>query len=192
MRIFSILAVLLVCAVAARAEDLSDGVRRARLVVGRHLSDVKLNSVYGTPAFDARGKRVGALFLNFCGNDAAGKPMLMSLTLTPAEGLEGEQDAPRPDNYGHHLKPDLILEAWIPAEEALVTALGQHAADHQPVAPISFACRAEKAHGIIQQIFYWERDGQIHDTVLDARYGTVLSVGHTPWPHRAEVAAQCR
>ena len=183
MRTRLALVLVLAAASVAHAEDLADGVRRARALVARHLSDVKLNSVYGTPAFDARGRRVGALFLNFCGTDAGGHPMLMSLTLTPAEGLEGENDALRPDTYGHHLQAGLSLEAWVQPEEALPTALAQHPAGHEPPAAVSFAYYTERARARVVQVFYWERDGLIHDTVMDARYGTVVSVGHTPAPH---------
>ena len=181
----ALMPVLVLVAIAglARAEDLADGVRRARAIAARHLGDVKLNSVYGTPAFDVRGRRVGALFLNFCGTDAGGHPMLMSLTLTPAEGLEGENDALRPDTYGHHQQPGLSLEAWVQPEEALPTALAQHPAGHEPPAAVSFGYYTDRARKRVVQVFYWERDGMIHDTVVDARYGTVLSVGHTPAPH---------
>lgn len=172
---------------ARAGEDLADGYLRARAVVARHLGDVKLNSVYGTPAFDAHGARIDDVFLNFCGKDAAGNPMLMSLTLTPQETLlgEGDPDNPRPDKYGHHLKPGIALDVWLPCEEAVAIALAQHVGHDPTAGGISLAYFQEKVGGRVLMVLYWRRDQQIHDAVIDARYGDVLSIGHTPWPDAA-------
>jgi hypothetical protein len=165
-------------------EDLADAVARARVIVARHLTDVKLNSVYGTPAFNTTGQRIDDVFLNFCGKDAAGNPMLMSLTLTPAEALEGEgnEDNPRPDTYGHHLRPGIALEAWLPPEEAVLIALAQHAGHEPATGGVSLAYRSDRASGRMIMVFYWRRDQLVHDVVIDARFGEIVSVGHTPWP----------
>lgn len=182
----SLLLVLAALALAASAcaQDLADGCRAARAVVARHLTEPHLNSAYGTPAFDKTGRRIGDVFLNFCGRDAAGNWMLMSLTLHPDGSLSGEddEDNPRPDNYGHHLKPPVELEAWLPPEEAVAGALALHAGHGEP-AEISLAYTFTKEHGgRVIIVLYWEHGEVIHDVVLDARYGEVLSVGETPWP----------
>lgn len=178
------LVALIVLASGAHAQDLAEGCRAARAIVARHLTDVKLISAYGTPAFDPRGRRIDDVFLNFSGRGAQGAWMLYSLTLSPDGSLtgEGSPENPRPDHYQHHTKRPIELEAWLPPEEAVGSALALHAAHGQP-REISLAYTHTKEHGgRIVIVLYWELGGAIHDVTLDARYGDVLGVGETPWP----------
>lgn len=184
--VLAALALVLALRAPAHAQDLADGCRAARVIVARHLTQVQLNSAYGTPAFDRTGRRIGDVFLNFCGRNAAGEWMLMSLTLHPDGMLTGEHDPdnPRPDHYGHHLKLPVELEAWLPPEEAVAAALAQHAGHGEPV-EISLAYTHTKEHGgRVVIVLYWLLGGVIHDVMLDARYGEVLEVGETPWPEQ--------
>lgn len=179
--------------VMVRASTLASSVARATAVVARHLGSVQLNSVYGTPLFEAGGRRIDEAFLNFTGQDAAGRWMLMSLRLAPDGTLSGEDDEenPRPDNYGHHEKPGLDVAAWTAPEAAVVTAVGLHPVDHAPLEGISFAYTTSKEHqGRAVMVFYWLRDKVIHDVILDAKYGDVLGVGETAWPNRGRRGAR--
>ncbi len=171
-------------AALAAGGDLADGYLRARRVVAAHLSEVKLNSVYGTPAFDEKGRRVDDLFLNFTGRDAKGRPMLMSLTLAPDGALTGEHEAdnPRLDRFGHHAKPGLELDAWFPPEEAVAIAIASHPG-HPPTQGISLAYHNSTEFGNrVVMVLYWVHEGRVRDVVLDARYGRVLEVGDQPAP----------
>ncbi|MBI3890030.1 MAG: hypothetical protein HY303_00715 [Candidatus Wallbacteria bacterium] len=136
----AVLAVAVAWAPQAQAHDLADGYLRARAIVARHLEHAKLNSAYGTPAFDETGRRIGDIFLNFTGQDSQGRWMLMSLTLAPGGSLQGETDPdnPREDRWGHHEKPPVELDAWLPPEEAVATAINLQPG-HAPTAGISLA-----------------------------------------------------
>lgn len=184
VRSTAVLLVWLLSASPVLAHDLADGFRRARAIVGRHLKNVKLNSVYGTPAFDASGRRTGDIFLNFSGQGTQEKWMLMSLTLTTAGALTGEQEAdnPREDRWGHHEKPGLELDQWLPPEEAVAMALKLHPG-HEPTGGISLAYHVSAEHlGRFVMVLYWELRGEIRFAALDARYGKVLESGSTPSP----------
>lgn len=168
----------------AQAQDLAEGFRAAREIVARHLSNPGLNSAYGTPAFDATGRRIADVYLNFCGRDASGNPMLYSLVLHPDGRVSGEDNPnnPRPDTYGHHLNPPLQPDAWLPPEEIVGQALTLHAG-HAAPKEISLAYYTSKDHhGRAVIVLYWHTGGAIHDVVIDAKYGDVLAVGETPWP----------
>jgi hypothetical protein len=179
-----LLAIALVLSPGLLAHDLADGYLRARAIVGRHLDNVKLNSAYGTPAFDASGRQVGDIFLNFSGQDKKGRWMLMSLTLKPGGELsgEGESSNPRLDQWGHYQKPAIELEAWFPPEEGVAIAIKRHPG-HEPAGAISLAYRnSSEFNNRVVIILYWEQGHAIRDAVLDGRYGTVLQVNETPWP----------
>ena len=173
------------------AQGLGDGYQQALKVVASRLSNPRLISARGAPAFDASGRQTGEVFFNFCGQDAGGEWMLVALTLRPDGSLadEGGAEPPRPDHYGHHLKRPVLLDAWVPPEELVPVALRLHAG-HPTSDEISLAYYTSREYGgrtII--VLYWEAGGVIHDAVFDARYGDVLSVEDTPWEDRARVRA---
>lgn len=175
----------------ARADDLADIAPRALSIVATHLTSPKLNSAYGTPAFDAQGRRIGEVFLNYCGQGPTGEWMLMSLTLHPDGSLtgEGDEDNPRPDEWGHHLKLGLDLVAWPSPEEGVRSALALHGG-HGPTDGVSLAMLTSKEHqGRAILVLYWLNDHVIYDVVTDAKYGALISTGQTPWPHHANPSA---
>ena len=167
-----------------RGDDLADVFPRAREMVARHLSSAELKSAYGTPAFTAQGNRIGDVFLNFCGQGRDGAWMLMSLTVHPDGTVTGENEPgnPRPDNWGHYLKPSIDLVAWPAPEESVQSAVSLHA-EHQPVDGVSMAYFVSgKHHGRAVLVLYWLRDKVIYDVVTDAKYGSLISTGETQVP----------